>query len=60
VSSAKIKNELGWAPRYTVPDAVRELVAAFQAGKIPNSLSDPRYFNIKTMNARLAAEKKAA
>lgn len=55
VSSAKIKKELGWSPRYTVPDAVRELVAAFKAGKIPNSLSDPRYFNIKTMNARLAA-----
>ena len=60
VSSAKIKNELGWAPRYTVPDAVRELVAAFVAGKIPNSLTDPRYFNIKTMNARLAAQSKAA
>ena len=60
VSSAKIKNELGWAPRYTVPDAVRELVAAFKAGKIPNSLTDPRYFNIKTMNARLASEKAKA
>lgn len=60
VSSAKIKRELGWEPRYTVPDAVRELVGAFQAGKIPNSLTDPRYFNIKTMNAWLAAQKKAA
>ena len=29
--------------------AVRELVAAFKTGKIPNSLDDPRYFNIKTM-----------
>ena len=60
VSSAKIKRELGWEPRYTVTDAVRELVAAFKAGKVPNSLTDPRYFNIKTMNARLAAQKKAA
>lgn len=60
VSSAKIKRELGWEPRYTVPDAVRELVGAFQAGKISNSLTDPRYFNIKTMNAWLAAQKKAA
>jgi len=60
VSSAKIKRELGWEPRYTVPDAVRELVAAFKAGKIPNSLTDPRYFNIKTMNAYLAARKAAA
>jgi nucleoside-diphosphate-sugar epimerase len=60
VSSAKIKRELGWAPRYTVPEAVRELVAAFKAGKIPNSLTDPRYFNIKTMNNHLAAKKQAA
>ncbi|MFO0800100.1 MAG: SDR family oxidoreductase [Gemmataceae bacterium] len=60
VSSEKIKRELGWEPRYSVPDAIRELVAAFKAGKIPNSLSDPRYSNIKTMNIWLAAQKKAA
>ena len=60
VSSEKIRKELGWEPRYTVPDAVRELVAAFQSGKVPNSLSDPRYFNIKTMNAHLAARNQVA
>lgn len=60
VSSKKIKQELGWAPRYTVTDAVRELVAAFKGGKVPDSLTDPRYFNIKTMNAHLAARAKAA
>ncbi|HUR53902.1 MAG TPA: NAD(P)-dependent oxidoreductase [Gemmataceae bacterium] len=60
VSSEKIKRELGWAPRYGVPDAIAELVAAFKAGKIPNSLTDPRYFNIKTMNNHLAAKAKAA
>jgi len=60
VSSEKIKRELGWEPRYSVPDAVRELVVAFKAGKIRNSLSDPKYFNIKTMNAHLASGKKAA
>jgi nucleoside-diphosphate-sugar epimerase len=59
VSSEKIKRELGWEPRYTVPDAIRELVAAFKAGKVSNSLTDPRYFNIKTMNVRLAAQKAA-
>jgi nucleoside-diphosphate-sugar epimerase len=60
VSSAKIKRDLGWEPRYTVPDAIRELVAAFKAGKVPDSLTDPRYFNIKTMNNWLAARKAAA
>lgn len=60
VSSAKIKRELGWEPKYSVPDAVRELVAAFKAGKIADSLAAPRYFNIKTMNNWLAARKSAA
>jgi nucleoside-diphosphate-sugar epimerase len=55
ISSEKIKRELDWEPRRTIRDAVRDLVAAFKAGKIPNSLTDPRYFNIKTMQAHLAA-----
>lgn len=49
ISSEKIKRELGYAPKRSIEDAVRDLVAAFKAGKIPNSLSDPKYFNIKTM-----------
>ena len=60
VSSEKIRRELGWEPKYTVPDAVRELLAAFKAGRVPNSLTEPRYFNIKTMNAHLAARKQVA
>ncbi len=59
ISSEKIERELGWAPRHTVPDAVRDLLRAFGAGKIPNSLSDHRYFNIKTMQA-LLTQKRAA
>lgn len=49
VCSDKIADELGYVPRHTIEDAVRELRDAFQAGKIPDSLSDPRYFNIKLM-----------
>ena len=60
VSSAKIKNELGWEPKYSVPDAVRELVAAFKAGKIPDSFTDSKYSNIKTMNNWMAANKAKA
>ena len=51
VSSAKIRRELGFAARHSVEDAVRDLVAAFQAGKIPDSMDDIRYYNIKTMQA---------
>lgn len=60
ISSEKIKRELGWAPRRTIQDAVRDLVAAFKAGKIPNSLTEPHYFNIKTMQAFLAARQRQA
>jgi len=49
VSSEKIKRDLGFAPRHTIEDAARGLVSAFNAGKIPNSMSDDRYYNIKRM-----------
>ncbi len=60
VSSAKIKRELGWEPKRTVTDAVRDLVRAFQAGKVSQSLTNPRYFNIKTMQAYLAKQHEVA
>jgi len=49
VSSVKIKKELGFEAQHSIEDAVRDLVAAFQAGMIPNSMTDSRYYNIKTM-----------
>ncbi|MBF0560634.1 MAG: NAD-dependent epimerase/dehydratase [Alphaproteobacteria bacterium] len=49
VSSDKISRELGYTARRSIEDAVRGLVEAFQAGKIPNSLTDERYYNIKMM-----------
>ena len=60
ISSAKIKRELGWEPRHTIQNAVRDLVGAFRAGKAPDSLTDPRYFNIKTMQAYHAAPHRTA
>lgn len=49
VSSRRIKEELGFEARHTVEDAILDLKAAFEAGKIPNPMSDIRYYNIKTM-----------
>ncbi len=49
VSSEKIKKELGFVPEHTIEDAVQDLVDAFKAGKLPNSMTDARYFNIKVM-----------
>ncbi len=49
ISSEKIKQELGYEPRFTIQDAIQELKDAFKAGKVPNSMSDPLYYNIKRM-----------
>lgn len=49
VSSQKIKTELGFAPKHTVEDAIQDLKDAFEQGKIPNSLDDSKYFNVKLM-----------
>ena len=49
VSSRKITEKLGYVPKRSVEDAVRDLCAAFKTGKLPNSLSDDRYYNVKTV-----------
>jgi nucleoside-diphosphate-sugar epimerase len=49
ISSQKIGRELGFAPRRTIRDAVRDLVTAFRLGKIPDPMTDPRWYNIKTI-----------
>ena len=51
ISSEKIKRELGFVPRNTIQNAVSGLVAAFRAGKIPDPMTDIRYYNIKMMQA---------
>ena len=54
ISSEKIRRELDFAPKRTIDDAVRDLVTAFKAGKIPDPMTDARYYNIKTMQRNQA------
>lgn len=49
ICSDKIKNKLGFVPRRTIEDAVRDLCKAFKAGLLPNSLADDAYYNVKTL-----------
>ncbi len=49
ISSARIRRELGFAPRRTIEDAVRDLVRAFRAGKLPDALASDRYYNVRAM-----------
>jgi nucleoside-diphosphate-sugar epimerase len=51
VSSKKILQKLGWTPRRTIEDAVRDLCRAFKAGRLPNSLTDDRYINVRTVKS---------
>lgn len=51
VSSEKIKRDLGFSARRTVSDAIVDLAQAFNDGKVPNAMSDDRYYNIKRMQA---------
>jgi nucleoside-diphosphate-sugar epimerase len=47
VSSKKIAEKLGYTPTRSVEDAVRDLCKALKAGKLPNSLDDDRYVNVR-------------
>lgn len=49
ISSEKIKRELGFAPRRTVEEGVRDLLRAFRSGKLPDAMTDARYYNVKMM-----------
>lgn len=51
VSSKKLEKKLGFSPKFTIEHAIEDLVCAFEANQLPNSLEDPKYFNIKTMKA---------
>lgn len=51
VSSAKIARKLNFTPKFTIEDAVEDLLTAFETNKLPNAMDDIRYVNIKTMKA---------
>ena len=51
INSSKLTSVLGFRPRHSVDDAVRGLCSAFQDSKIPDSMADDRYFNVKRMKA---------
>jgi len=55
INSDKIRRMLGFEPRYAIEDAVRDLCLAFKEGKLPNSMTDDRYFNVRTLKALKAA-----
>ena len=43
----KRSTRLKFIPKKTIEDAVRDICRAFLAGKLPNSMTDDRYFNVR-------------
>jgi nucleoside-diphosphate-sugar epimerase len=55
INSDKIARVLGFTPKHSIEEAVRDLCRAFQAGKIPDSMSNDRYYNVRTLKKLKAA-----
>ena len=49
ITSEKIERALGFKPRRNIEDAVRELCRAFAQGRVPDPLTNRRYYNIETV-----------
>jgi nucleoside-diphosphate-sugar epimerase len=55
INSDKIKNALGFVPKHSIEEAVRDLCQAFREGKIPDSMAQDRYYNVRTLKKLKAA-----
>ena len=49
ISSEKIQQELGFRPQRSIHTAVADLLVAFNQGRLPDSMEDSIYFNVKRM-----------
>lgn len=49
INSNLIREEIGFVAHRDIGTAVRDLCGAFDGGLIADSMNDPRYYNIKTM-----------
>lgn len=50
ISSKKIMDEVGFVPKYSIEQAATEIKEAIESGLLVDSLNNPKYFNIATMN----------
>ena len=55
INSERIARVLGYRPQRSIADAVRDLCAAFKAGKLPDSMANDWYYNVRYIKARKAA-----
>ena len=55
INSDKIRRVLGFAPKHTIEEAVRDLCRAFKEGKLRGSMTDDIYYNVRRMKNLKAA-----
>jgi nucleoside-diphosphate-sugar epimerase len=55
INSDKIRRVLGFSPKHSIEEAVRDLCRAFRDGKIPDSMSNDWYYNVRTLKKLKAA-----
>jgi nucleoside-diphosphate-sugar epimerase len=49
ISSDRIAKALKFKPQHTVTEAITDVQAAIEDGRVPNALTDDRYYNIRQM-----------
>jgi len=55
INSDKVTRVLGFKPSHSIEVAIRDLCDAFKEGKLPNSMADDKYYNVKTLKAKKIA-----
>jgi nucleoside-diphosphate-sugar epimerase len=55
INSDKIRRNLGYAPKRTIEQAIQDLCRAFKDGRLPNSMADDIYYNVRRMKNLQAA-----
>jgi nucleoside-diphosphate-sugar epimerase len=55
INSDKIAAKLAFRPKRGIEDAVQDLCKAFKAGKLPNGMTDERYYNVRALMGKQAA-----
>jgi nucleoside-diphosphate-sugar epimerase len=55
INSDKIKRVLGFKPSNSIEQAVRDLCQAFRDSRLPNSMDDDQYFNVRRLKRLKAA-----
>lgn len=51
IDASAIKQALGFEPHFGINEAITDLAEALRDGRVPNALDDPKYYNVKQMQA---------